>query len=131
MRSPLAISTLAAGIMLLPNVVQAQDVPESRSILSASELRDLVAARVAEDRDDRSALDRFLARGDVRRVARDAGIELLDVRSAAASLDEDEVRRLAPRLREAEAALAGGEVVTISTTAIIIGLLILIVILVA
>lgn len=104
---------------------------EAESVLSGDEVRQLVTERSAELSENRSALARFLERADVRRIAASVGIDIETVESATATLSDEEVGRLAPRVRDAEKALAGGEAIVISTTAIIIGLLILIVVLVA
>lgn len=104
---------------------------EAESVLSSDEVRDLVVERSEELAERRSALTRLLQSADVRRIAASAGIDIHTVESAAATLSDEEVRRLAPRLRDAEHALAGGQAIVISTTAIIIALLILIILLVA
>ena len=122
------IGTLAVACLVFAAPLHAQ---ESESVLSGEDVRNLVAERSEELTEQRSALARLLAHADVRRIAAGAGIDIRRVESAAATLSDEEIERLAPRLRDAEHALAGGEAVVISTTAIIIGLLILIVILVA
>ena len=131
MRSNLTLATLVLGALTLAPALHAQDRSVAESILTAPEIRELVKTRAAERRGHRAALDAFLEREDVRRIARDAGIEIHDVRTASASLDDEDLRRLAPRLREAEAGLAGGDTIVLSSTAVIIGLLVLILILVA
>jgi hypothetical protein len=81
---------------------------------------------------DRAALDRLLARPEVREIAEKAGLDLRRAQSAAATLDASDLTRLSQHVREAEEALSGGQSrVTISTTLIIIVLLIIILLVVA
>lgn len=80
---------------------------------------------------DRAELRAFLDQPEVRRIAADAGIDVTTAATAVASLSAEEVADLSGPLAQAEAALAGGDRVVISTTAIIVGLLILIIILVS
>ena len=101
------------------------------SVLGSDDVRGIVTERVASLDAARSALDAFLGRTDVRQAAENAGLDIQRVRNAASALSDDEVRSLAPRVAQAEDALAGGDSVVISTTAIIIALLVLIIILVA
>jgi hypothetical protein len=101
------------------------------SVLDSDDVRGIVAERVRALDATRSALDAFLGRVDVREAAQATGLDIERVRGAASALSDDEVRTLAPRLAQTEEALAGGASVVISTTAIIIGLLVLILILVA
>jgi hypothetical protein len=119
----------AAALAAAASPALGQEAP--KSVLTSGEVDALVEARTRTVAAERSALDRFLDRDDVRDIAARGGIDIRNVRSAAATLDDDDVRRLAPRLAEAEAALIGGDTLVISTTTIIIALLILIIILVA
>jgi hypothetical protein len=85
----------------------------------------------ASDR-DRETVRLFLQRADVRAIAGKYGIDMRRAESAAAAMDASEVAHIAAQARAADEALAGGQSsVTISTTAIIIGLLVLILLIVA
>jgi hypothetical protein len=85
----------------------------------------------AADR-DRDAVRLFLQRTDVRSIAGKYGIDMRRADSAVAAMDASEVARIAAQARAADNALAGGQSkVTISTTTIIIGLLVLILLIVA
>ncbi len=96
------------------------------------ETLDAIAAEHAAAVDaERAELHAFLDRPEVRRVAADVGIDVKTAATAVASLSAEEVADLSGRLAQAEAALAGGDRIVISTTAIIIGLLVLIVLLVS
>ena len=89
-----------------------------------------MAAHAGSVEAERAELRAFLERPEVREIAADAGLDVLSAKTAVASLDADEIRDLSARVDQVDAALAGGDTVVISTTAIIIGLLILILILV-
>ena len=81
---------------------------------------------------DRETVARLLQRPDVQAIAGDLGLDLRRAESAIATLDGQRLTELAAQARQAEQALAGGQSsVTISTTMIIIGLLVLILLIVA
>jgi hypothetical protein len=85
----------------------------------------------ATDR-DRETVRLFLQRSDVRAMAGKYGIDIRRAESAVAAMDASEVANIAAQARAADGTLAGGQSsVTISTTAIIIGLLVLILLIVA
>jgi len=81
---------------------------------------------------DREAVLRLLERPDVQALAGDLGLDLRRAESAVSTLDGQQLTDLAAQARQAEQALAGGQSsITISTTLIIIGLLVLILLIVA
>ena len=81
---------------------------------------------------DRDAVRQFLQRADVKAIAGKYGVDVRRAESAVAAMDASELARVATQARQAEDALAGGDsTVTISTTTIIIGLLVLILLIVA
>ena len=85
----------------------------------------------ATDR-DRETVRLFLQRGDVRAIAGKYGIDIRRAETAVAAIDASEIATIAAQARTTEGTLAGGQgSVTISTTAIIIGLLVLILLIVA
>jgi hypothetical protein len=91
-----------------------------------------VQARVAASTADRDTIQRLLERPEVQAIAGDAGLDLRGVESAISTLDAQQLSTIAAQAGEVDRALAGGQsTVTISTTMIIIGLLVLILILVA
>lgn len=99
----------------------------SQAALDAA-LQEHVAAADA----DGDVVRRVLAHPAVQEQARAMGIDLRQVAGAVATLGGDELAELASRAGQVEDALAGGQSrVTLSTTAIIIGLLLLILIIVA
>jgi hypothetical protein len=81
---------------------------------------------------DRETVRRLLERREVRDLADGMGLDLRRADAAVAALGAEELATLAAQARQAEAGLAGGQSsITISTTLIIIGLLVLILIIVA
>jgi hypothetical protein len=77
---------------------------------------------------DRETVRRFLERRDVRAIAGQYGVDLRRADSAVAAMNAEDLASVAAKARQADEALAGGQSkVTISTTTIIIGLLVLIV----
>ena len=81
---------------------------------------------------DRAALLRVLDHPEVKSVAAKAGLDLRRATTAVSTLDAQRVSELAAQARQVESSLAGGQSrVTISTTLIIIGLLVLILLIVA
>ena len=126
MRRSMPIAVTALLVLALPTAGRAQQHAASAETLDA------IATSHAERIDaGRAELDAFLARPEVRDIAEAGGIDILTAQAAVATLSASDIDRLSGSLAQADAALAGGDTVVISTTAIIIGLLILIVILVA
>ncbi|MFW6083874.1 MAG: PA2779 family protein [Gemmatimonadota bacterium] len=110
--------------------VPAQGLAQEHAV-SPEALDAMAVEHAASVEADRAELRAFLDRPEVRRVAAEAGVDVQTAVTAVASLSAEEVADLSGRVAQAEAALDGGDRIVISTTAIIIGLLILIVILVA
>ena len=91
-----------------------------------------IADHVQQTGDDREAILRALDNEQVRELAERVGLDLKRAEAAVARLDDVELGVLAARARTVNDALVGGQShVTISTTVIIIGLLVLILIIVA
>jgi ferritin-like metal-binding protein YciE len=91
-----------------------------------------VAAKAAETAEQRATIERLLDRKQVREIAERTGIDMSSVEAAVSTLDGEELAEVASQAQKVDDTLAGGaSTVTISTTAIIIGLLILILIIVA
>ena len=95
-------------------------------------LDQVVSDHVRQKADDREAIRRVLEIQQVREVAEGAGLDLRRAETVVAALDDAEVGLIAAQARAVKDALAGGQsTVTISTTVIIIGLLVLILLIVA
>ena len=95
-------------------------------------LDQVVADHVRQKADDREAIRRVLEIEQVREVVEGAGLDLKRAETAVAALDDTEVGLIAAQARAVNDVLVGGQsTVTISTTVIIIGLLVLILLIVA
>lgn len=75
---------------------------------------------------------RVLQHAQIKAIAEDAGIDLRQAVSAVSVLDGQELSAVADQARQVETALSGGQSrITVSTTMLIIGLLVLILLVVA
>ena len=74
---------------------------------------------------DRETIMRFLERDEVGGVAEDMGIDVQDVGRGVLGLSDAQAARVADQVRDAEQQMAA-DTITITTTALIIGLLVLI-----
>jgi hypothetical protein len=128
MRRFLRSAVVALSLLALPatGFAQAQDHAAPVEALDA-----IVAEYDRALEADRAELRSFLRQPEVRRIAAEAGIDVMTAETAVASLGADEIRQLSGPLAQVDAALAGGDTVVITTTALIVGLLILIIILVS
>ena|SRR5688572_18043821 len=120
--------------MLFALAISAISLPLSaqRHVADQATLDQVVASHVRQKADDREAIRRVLEIQQVREVAEGAGLDLKRAETAVAALDDAEVGLIAAQARAVNDALAGGQsTVTISTTVIIIGLLVLILLIVA
>ena len=101
-------------------------------VADQSTLDQVVADHIRQKADDREAIRRVLEIQQVREVAEGIGLDLKRAETAVAALDDAEVGLIAAQARAVNDVLAGGQsTVTISTTVIIIGLLVLILLIVA
>jgi hypothetical protein len=96
---------------------------QGRSAATTAELEAAVAGRPAGTRE---AVRDFLALPQVQKVADRMGVSTADLSAGVASLDQASLDRIAQQTVVGDRPLAGGANIVISTTAIIIGLLILI-----
>jgi hypothetical protein len=101
---------------------------QTGSTVTSAELESAVLAAPATNQ---AAVRHFLEDAQVTEVARRMGVQAADLATSVGMLDEATLSQVADRTRAAERNLAGGrnDTVVISTTAIIIGLLILILLL--
>lgn len=97
---------------------------QGRSAVSTAELDAAVSARPAANGD---AVRTLLASPQAQRIAARMGIKPVELSARVAGLDQASLSLLAERARVSQRDLAGGSnTIVISTTAVIIGLLILI-----
>ena len=119
---------LFLSIVLMPPRLMAQTPhAASQSAIDAA-----LQQHAASAQGDREAVLRVLQHSEVARLAGQLGLDLKRAESAIATLEGQELTDLAARARGVDRALAGGQrSITITTTMIIIGLLILILLIVA
>ena len=126
----LAVLMTAPRIQASPQA--ANDTAPQPHVAGQSVLDAAVQEHVRATDRERDTVREFLQRSDVRELADKYGIDIRRADSAVATMDASQLASIAARAREADEALAGGQSkVTISTTTIIIGLLVLILLIVA
>ena len=137
MRSTCAFVAVVLSIVMAAPRIQASSPGAGQSAppthIAGQSVLDAAVQEHARATDrDREAVRLFLQRADVRAIAGKSGIDIRRAESAVAAMDASEVANMAAQARAASETLAGGQgSVTISTTAIIIGLLVLILLIVA
>jgi hypothetical protein len=100
-------------------------------VIDRSALDKAVQQRVSQEQTDRQAIHALLQRPEVRDLAARAGLSLARAEAAVATLDGEDLARIASQARQVQNDLAGGaSTIVISTTTIIIVLLIIILIVV-
>lgn len=113
-------------------VVVPQVLAQSTHTASPAALDAAVAQHLSSADADRQVVQRLLERSDVKAVAGGAGINLRSVASAVATMDGETLAQVATQARSLESSLAGGQSrITVNTTLLIIGLLVLILLIVA
>jgi hypothetical protein len=101
-------------------------------VVDPGELAAALTHRAADREADRAAVRAALAAPEARRVASLLGLDLGQATTLVGSLDGDDLRQAASAARQVDHELVGGaSTVTISTTTIVIGLLVLILLIVA
>jgi hypothetical protein len=115
-------------LIAIPSRALAQD----RHAISPSALAAGVAEHIAQEQADRAAIREALARPEVRILAEQSGVDPEHLDALAGTLSGSELKAVANEARAVNESLVGGaSTVTISTTTIIIGLLVLILLIVA
>jgi len=119
-------------IMVTITTVVPRAHAQTAHIASQAAIDAALQERVTATEADRDRVLRLLERPEIRDLAGQVGLDLLQAKDAVATLDGDELAVLATQAQQVESALVGGQSsVTISTTMIIIGLLVLILLIVA
>lgn len=127
MRTTVSALILLSTVVIQPDVTAQAPHAASQSAIDAALQEHAVSAQT-----DREAVLRVLQHSEVTRLASRIGLDLKRAESAIATLEGQELADLAARARDVNQALAGGQrSITISTTMIIIGLLVLILLIVA
>jgi hypothetical protein len=128
MRTPVSVLAILLTVLTAVPRVHAQ----GSHAATQSAIDSALEQHVSGAADDRADVLRVLENPAVKETAARAGIDLRRAASAVATIDGQQLGALAAQARQAEQALAGGQSkVTISTTVIIIGLLVLILLIVA
>jgi hypothetical protein len=128
MRMSLSVLPFVLAVLIAAPRVSAQSTHAAPQAALDAALQQHVAASAA----DRAVVLRLLERAEVKAAAGQAGIDLRDVSAAVATLDAEQLTAVSAQAQQVSDALAGGQSrVVISTTAIIIGLLVLILLVVA
>ena len=99
---------------------------QERSAVSSAELDAAIGRTIEQRTSDQRAIRDFLESERARAVTANMGVGTEDLTTRVAGLDDATLRRIADAVRDEERVLAGGDTIVISTTAVIIGLLILI-----
>jgi hypothetical protein len=121
------VAILVMALTAMPRVYAQTSHAAPQSALDAA-----VQQHVGSIAADREAVLRALGRSEVKAVAEKTGIDMRRATAAVATLDGQDLSRVAAQAQQVEQALAGGQSrVVISTTLIIIALLVLILIIVA
>lgn len=125
--STCALVILLSIVTAMPRVQAQASHTANQSAIDAA-----LQAHVSSTAADRADLLRVLANPEVKAVADKAGLDLRRATTAVASLDGQDLAKLAAQARQVDEALAGGQSrIVISTTVIIIALLVLILLIVA
>lgn len=105
---------------------------QTAHVASRSAIDAALQERASTTQADRDRVLSLLERSEIQDLAGQVGLDLRQAKDAVATLDGEELAALGVQARQVESALAGGQsTVTISTTMIIIGLLVLILLIVA
>jgi outer membrane receptor protein involved in Fe transport len=121
------------ALFLVPpgSVAVAATGATTETTVTRSELYDAMSAKTADEAAARKAIQEVLGNAEVRRVAAQAGLDLKQAQAAVTVLSGEELQTVAGQAARVNEALAGGSNVVITSTVLIIGLLVLIVLLVA
>jgi len=123
----ISVIALLCAFSVSPSVSAQQRHAADQAILDQ-----VVADHVQQAGDDREAILRVLEFEQVRELAGRVGLDLKHAEAAVTTLDDVKLGVIAAQARTVNDALVGGQShITISTTVIIIGLLVLILIIVA
>jgi len=121
-----------AGIVLPAVMLASPAAATQEHVVDTSQLRAIVAERQAQQEQDRAAIREALGRSEVRQVAKTVGADMDRLTAAIDTFSTSDLERAADAARQVNDRLVGGaSSITISTTTLIIGLLVLILLIVA
>jgi len=121
------LASVSLLVLFTAAPVSAQEKGAPSSIMSSDEVSDLVTDHAADLAERRSALRAFLQLDEVRRAAESAGIDIGSAESAVSTLSAEEMDRIDPMLRDAEAALAGEGLISFAIGVCVLIILILVI----
>ncbi len=125
MRMRLSATGLVLAALLWSNAALAQQ----KHVADVSDVRQAIAKQVQNDSSNRAVLTRVLKQREVRDAAAMMGVDLERAERAIPTLSSEELSTLAASARNIERDLAGGDVVVIGVTTLLL-ILILFVLLV-
>jgi hypothetical protein len=125
---PRLFTPLLIVLLAIPSRALAQD----RHVISPSAIAAAVAEHSSQEQADRAAIHEALGQPEVRVLAARTGVDPERLETLAGTLSGSDLKTVANEARAVNESLVGGaSTVTISTTTIIIGLLVLILLIVA
>jgi hypothetical protein len=123
-----SFTPLLIVLIAIPGRALAQD----RHVISPSALAAGVAEHIAQEQADRAAIREALGQPEVRALTAQSGVDAERLEALAGTLSGPSLKAVANEARAINESLVGGaSTVTLSTTTIIIGLLVLILLIVA
>lgn len=124
----LMVGVVIAATALPPERVVAQEAQQkpARHVVGTDEMEAKLARSAAAEASDREAIRALLQDQRVERVAESLGLDVKTADAAVSALEGPELAQLASTARFADAALAGGQSITLTYTMIIIILLVVI-----
>ncbi len=126
------VRQLLALLLSLLTVPAGSAFADQQHVVDPSQLASTVAQRIATQDADRAAIRATLARPEVRDVAATLAVDVRRLTTAVDTLSGGDLERAVTTARQVDRQLVGGaSTVTLSTTTIIIGLLVLILLIVA
>lgn len=118
---------LALSLVSMPQPAAAQE----GHVVEPGELDEAAATHQTEDQAQREAVLEALEHEQVQEVAADMDVDLVEARDAARTLDGEELARAAETARELDRVLSGGvTTITLSTTALVLAVILLVILLV-
>jgi hypothetical protein len=123
---------LFTPLLIVLIAIPARALAQDRHVISRSAIADAVAEHVAQEQADRATIREALGQPEVRALAARTGVDAERLGTLAGMLNGSDLKAVANEARAVNESLVGGaSTVTLSTTTIIIGLLVLILIIVA
>jgi len=126
------IVTRAVALFLVAIFSVTPALAQEAHVVDQAAIDQALSEAIGEDDAHRETVLRLLRRAEVRGLAAELQLDLRRAEAAVATLEGEELARFASLARDVETQLVGGQSkITLSTTTIIIGLLVLILIIVA